>query len=179
MAKHPSAYQKLQRLLDAKFPSRKPEDWSYEKVRQIPFIDEIIHETLRLRPPVPMGFLRKTPSEGLQVDEFFIPGGINVNLPIWSIHRDGQYFDQPLGFIAERWEALSPDTAAYMPFLRGPFQCSGKAVAMMQLRMLISCVAMRYDLAFAPGEDAEEFWTGAKETMTLWVPPLRLVFKER
>ncbi|KAK8047912.1 hypothetical protein PG996_015976 [Apiospora saccharicola] len=168
MAKSPSIYEKLQRLLDDEFPSRSPEDWSYEKVKKVPYIDQLIYETLRLRPP------------GLQVDEVFIPGGVNVNVPIWSIHRDERYFDRALDFVPERWEKLSPDrTAAYMPFLRGPFQCSGKAVAMMQLRMLISCVALRYDLAFAPGEDGEEFWAGAKETMTLWVPPLRLVFKHR
>lgn len=179
MAKNPSIYQKLQGLLDAEFSSSKAEDWSYDRVKNLPYIDQLIYETLRLRPPVPMGFLRETPPEGLQVDEVFIPGGVNVNVPIWSIHRDERYFDRALDFVPERWEELSPDSAAYMPFLRGPFACSGKAVAMMQMRMLISCVAMRYDLAFAPGEDGDEFWAGAKETMTLWVPELKLVFTHR
>lgn len=80
--------------------------------------------------------------------------------------------------VPERWATLSPEAAgsAYLPFQRGPFAFVGKALAMMQLRMLISCVALRYEgLAFAPGEDGARFWSEAKETLTLWIPPLQLV----
>ncbi|KAK8067295.1 hypothetical protein PG997_014042 [Apiospora hydei] len=153
---------------------------AFTNFQKIPYIDHLIHETLRLRPPAPMGFLRETPPAGLQVDDVFIPGGVNVNVPTWTIQRDERYFSRALDFVPERWEAPSAESAtAYLAFQRGPFQCSGKAVAMMQMRMLVSCVALRYNLAFAPGEDGEEFWKGAKETMTLWLPPLRMVFEPR
>ncbi|KAK7966264.1 uncharacterized protein PG986_000541 [Apiospora aurea] len=176
----PPVYQKLQRLLDAEFPQESSKDWTYEKAKKIPYIDHLIHETLRLRPPAPMGFPRETPPAGLQVDDVFIPGGVNVNVPTWAIQRDERYFARALDFVPERWMAPPPESAAaYLPFQRGPFQCSGKAVAMMQMRMLIGCIALRYNLAFASGEDGEAFWEGAKETMTLWLPPLRMVFEPR
>lgn len=162
----------------AEFPSGYS-SWTYEKAKNFTYIDHLIHETLRLLPPVPMGFLRETPFEGLQIDEVFVPGNVNVNVPIWAIQRDERYFPRAAEFVPERWQTVSPEASAsaYMPFQRGGFTCVGKAMAMMQLRMLISCTALRYQaISFAPGEDSERFLSEAKETLTLWIPPLRLVF---
>ena len=176
MAKHPAIYQKLQRLVEIELPGG-PSDWTYEKAKRIRYIDHLIHETLRLRPPVPMGFPRQTPPEGLQIDEVYIPGNVVVNVSTWSIQRDERYFESALDFIPERWETLSPESAAYLPFQHGPFACVGKAFAIMQMRMLISCMALRYDVEFAPGEEGVAFWEGAKETLTMWLPALHLVFR--
>ncbi|KAG8164305.1 hypothetical protein KVR01_006223 [Diaporthe batatas] len=179
LAKNPPAYSKLRHVVSDEFPSGYS-SWTYEKAKGIRYIDHLIHETLRLRPPVPMGFLRETPPEGLQIDEVFVPGNVNVNVPIWAIHRDERYFPRAAEFIPERWQTLSPESSAsaYMPFQRGGFACVGKAMAMMQLRMLISCLALRYQaISFAPGDDGEGFWNEAKETMTLWLPPLQLAFE--
>ncbi|KAI1842511.1 hypothetical protein JX265_012677 [Neoarthrinium moseri] len=178
MVKNPEAYKKLQKLLDAEFPGGY-NDWAYDNVKRIPYIDCLIHETLRLRPPVPMGFLRETPDAGLQVGDVFIPGKINVNVPIWAMQRDERYFDRALDFIPERWETLSPESSAYFPFQRGGFSCVGKANAMMQIRMLISATALQYNLAFAPGEDGERFGEGTEERLTLWIPPLYMTFHPR
>ncbi|KAF2134736.1 cytochrome P450 [Dothidotthia symphoricarpi CBS 119687] len=175
LVKYPAVYQKLQRLMAAEFPSGYGA-WTYEKAKSIPYVDYIIHETLRLRPAVPMGFLRQTPPQGLQVDEVFIPGDTIINVPTYTIHRDERYFEEATEFVPERWETLSPDTAAYLAFQRGPFMCSGRNLAIMQLRMLISCLALRYSIAFAPGEDGVAFADGEKETLTMWIPPLQMVF---
>ena len=164
--------------MDHEFPQGYS-SWTYNKAKGVPYIDYIIHETLRLRPAVPMGFLRQTPPQGLQIDEIFIPGDVIVNVPTYTIHRDSRYFYDAAKFIPERWEELSPDTAAYLAFQRGPFTCSGKNLATMQLRMLISCLALRYRIHFAPGEDGVAFATQEKETLTMWIPPLQMVFRPR
>lgn len=164
--------------MDHEFPHGY-DSWTYSKVKSIPYIDYIIHETLRLRPAVPMGFLRQTPAQGLQIDEVFIPGDVILNVPTYTIHRDPRYFDEATRFLPERWESLSPDTAAYLAFQRGPFTCSGKNLAIMQLRMLISCLALRYNIAFAPGEDGVAFATEEKETLTMCIPSLQMMFTSR
>lgn len=46
----------------------------------------------------------------------------------------------------------------------------------MQMRMFVSCVALRYNVSFAPDEDGRVFWRDAKETLTMWIPPLQMVF---
>lgn len=175
MVQNPDAYKKLQGILKDEFPQGLAE-WTYAKARAIKYIDYLIFETLRLHPAVPMGFLRQTPAEGIQVDEVYIPGDTIVSVPTWTIHRDTRYYDRAEEFVPERWETLSPDTAAFLAFQRGQFACSGKQVALMQLRMLISNIAMKYNVDFAPGEDGKSFVDGQKEALMLWLPPLHVVF---
>ncbi|KAJ6184939.1 Cytochrome P450 [Penicillium mononematosum] len=43
-------------------------------------LNGIIHEVLRLHPPIPSGFPRLTPEEGIVVDGTYIPGGTTVTL---------------------------------------------------------------------------------------------------
>lgn len=61
-----------------------------------------------------------TPSEGLQIDEEFIPGNTIVSVPTWTIQRDGRYWDRPLEFVPERWDALTTDQAPWIPFFARP-----------------------------------------------------------
>ncbi|KAI5861150.1 cytochrome P450 [Durotheca rogersii] len=175
LAKNPRVYEIIQHLMETEFPGGY-EEWTYDRAKAVPYLDYIIHETLRLRPPTPIGFLRQTPPEGLQIDEVFVPGDTVISVPTWAVQRDPRYFEKADEFVPERWEKLSPDKSAYISFQRGPYACVGKQLAMMQLRILISCIALRYHIVFAPGEDGVAFATGEKEKMTLWVPPLHIVF---
>jgi cytochrome P450 len=47
----------------------------------------IINEALRLHPPIPSGVLRQTPSAGLMIKNTFIPGGVTISTPTWSLSR--------------------------------------------------------------------------------------------
>jgi cytochrome P450 len=63
MIKNPGVYMKLQRLLDKEFPGGDA-DFDYTLLSDVPFLDGIINETLRLKPSVPGGLTRITPKEG-------------------------------------------------------------------------------------------------------------------
>ncbi|RFU23751.1 hypothetical protein B7463_g12587, partial [Scytalidium lignicola] len=181
LTKTPSVYNKLQSLLQAQCPSGE-KDWSYEKIKSIPYLDYIIQETLRLKPSVPAGLSRLTPATGLQIDDVFIPADTIVSVPAYTIHRDPRYWGTEydvLAFRPERWETLSPEKTPWIPFTRGQFSCPGKNLAFMELRMVLSQVAMRYDLAFPEGEDGGRFDSEAKDTFTLNVPALPIVFRSR
>lgn len=155
------------------------QDWTYEKAKPIAYLDYIIQESLRLKPSVPAGLVRMTPPKGIQVDEVFIPGNTIVSVPTYTIQRDARYWDNPLVFIPERWETIKPERSPWIPFGRGEYICAGKALAFMEMRMALSKIALRYDMAFAPGFDVEEFDNGSLDTFTLSVPELRLVLTKR
>ncbi|PSR83512.1 cytochrome P450 [Coniella lustricola] len=182
LAKHPQIYHKLQQALDIAVPDGEA-GWSYAKIKDIPLLDHIILETLRLRPAVLDGLPRVTPPEGIQIDEVFIPGDVNVSVPTWRVQRDTRYWgDDATAFRPERWEAISSqDSVPFLPFTRGRYTCAGKALSMMEMRMVISKLAMRYNVAFAKGdkETAEKWEAKAVDSFIMTVPPLPLVFTRR
>jgi cytochrome P450 len=56
-------------------------------IQDAKYLNGVINEALRLHPPVPSGLLRQTPPEGLMVGDIFIPGGVTVSAPTWSMGR--------------------------------------------------------------------------------------------
>lgn len=49
----------------------------------------------------------------------------------------------------------------------------------MELRTVISLLVTRFDIAFAPGEDGSTLLNDAKDTFTVRLAALQLVFVER
>jgi cytochrome P450 len=99
---HPQIYTRLQSLLDAIFPNG-DSAWTYDAVKSLPYLDAIINETLRLKPPVPSAIHRQTPPEGIWIDEIFVPGDVHVAVPTYALHHDARYWERPEDFWPERW----------------------------------------------------------------------------
>ncbi|KAF4307737.1 Cytochrome P450 [Botryosphaeria dothidea] len=169
---------KLQSLLDAVFPPGLA-DWSYAGVKNIAYLDHIINEVLRLRPPVPSGLSRTAPPEGLRIDDVFVPGGTVMSIPAHTIQRDPRYFEDPDEFYPERWSALSTETAPFLAFSRGVTNCAGKQFARMELRASISKIALGFDLRLADDGTPAFFEKNQRDTFTLTLPPLNAVFETR
>jgi cytochrome P450 len=92
-----------------------------------PVLESVINETLRLYPPTLFGSPRVTPSEGLQIDNVFIPGDTVVYMPHYQLHRDPRNFVRPEEFLPERWTTRSDmilNRSAYIPFSMGKFLLS-------------------------------------------------------
>jgi len=58
-----------------------------EHLLNVPDLNAIILETLRLYPPVPGGLQRVTPPQGAQIAGRHVPGNMIVSTPTWSIQR--------------------------------------------------------------------------------------------
>jgi cytochrome P450 len=106
------------------------DEWSYDKVKSVSYVDDFINETLRLKPALLTGGARETPSKGLQIGETFLPGNTNVLVPTWLIHRDERYWQQPEEFIPERFGdkrvEMGTDNAPYLPFSLGKLDVAAR-----------------------------------------------------
>ncbi|KAJ4988541.1 cytochrome p450 [Stagonosporopsis vannaccii] len=149
-----------------------------------PILSSVINETLRLYPPVPGGLQRVTPPEGATIAGRYVPGETVVSTPTYALHRDSRSFVRPNDFVPERWTSqpsliLRKDT--FIPFSYGTYNCAGKPLAMMQLRMVIAMVVKKFEMSFAPGkeEECERYIHNQADCFTLHLRPLPLMLKER
>jgi cytochrome P450 len=84
-----------------------------------------------------------------------IPGGANVVMSQWIMHRDARFFPEPDKFDPDRWsyeDSQKLPKFAYFPFGGGPRQCIGSSFAMMEAVLLLATIAQRFHLSKVEGK---------------------------
>ncbi|WP_348610497.1 cytochrome P450 [Halobaculum rarum] len=126
-------------------------------VRSLDVTDRVVSETLRRYPPAYVLF--REPIVDVIVGGYRIPAGTNVSLPIWRLHRDPRWWDDPETFDPSRWIEDDPDRPeyAYLPFGGGPRHCIGMRFASLELRATLATVFGEAEFeALADGEPSFE-----------------------
>lgn len=80
-----------------------PADFDDRHLREVPYLNYVMEETLRLYPAVAGQLLRTVPAEGTEIDGHWVPGGTTVSCQAWTMHRDPGIFANPHIFYPERW----------------------------------------------------------------------------
>lgn len=73
-------------------------------VQQLPYLNQVIEEALRLYPPAPSALPRVVPPGGATLSGHFLPGGSVVCTQAYSLHRNPDVFPNPDVFDPSRWE---------------------------------------------------------------------------
>lgn len=120
----------------------------HERARQLPYLQAVIREGMRVRPPVVNIFSRNVPPGGdtVTVDgqSVFIPGDTCIGYSAGAMHHDkALYGDDAQSFRPERWFEKDVEKLVAMTrtndliFGDGKWQCLGKPVAMIELGKII------------------------------------------
>lgn len=72
-----------------------PEPVMDKSLRDLPYLNQTINETLRLYTAVPFGLPPLVPPEGAEFNGYRVPGGITVSTQAYSLHRDHTIFPDP------------------------------------------------------------------------------------
>ncbi|XP_034951288.1 cytochrome P450 9e2-like [Chelonus insularis] len=118
---------------------------TYEAVNNMEYLDAIINESLRM---YPIGLMLdrlctkrfELPPAVPGGKPYVIEPGNNIWIPIWSIHRNPEYFPEPNKFLPERFLEGGKETfnsSAYMPFGLGPRMCIGNRFALLETKVLL------------------------------------------
>ncbi|KAF5515961.1 Cytochrome P450 monooxygenase azaI [Colletotrichum siamense] len=114
-----------------------PEDFGYEDLREMPYLNWIVNETLRLYTALPCGLPRIVPAGGSELAGHFIPEGATVTTQAYSLHRDEHAFPDPYRFYPDRWEHTTQEMKdCTMPFGGGSRTCLGRHLARIELRLI-------------------------------------------
>jgi len=155
-----------------------------DDLKDIPLLDGVINETLRLHPAVPSGVQRETPPEGIRIGDKYIPGNIILWQPIHTIQRDERYFKDAKTFYPDRWfdenqAEWIKDKRAFIPFSYGSYKCIGNNLAMMEMRAVAANIVHKFDVRAAPGEDFDSIENKTMDTFTLTLGKLEVVLSRR
>lgn len=112
---------------------------------ELPYVDAVIKETLRLHPVVPM--IMRTLQEPATVDGRDYPKGVTVSPSIVLAHRDPASYPQPAEFRPERFLDDVPTPSSWLPFGGGARRCIGASFAMMEGEVILRQILERYRLA--------------------------------
>ncbi len=125
LATHPAVQRKLHTELVEAFPGPS-EPLAYAKLSQLPYLDGVCREALRIHAPIPSYLERIAPEGGLDITGVHIPAGTVVGMQAYTNHRDPNVYPDPLTFEPERWFDATPEMKLnFLPFSAGPRSCIG------------------------------------------------------
>lgn len=125
-----------------------------EKLDQLDYLTYFVKELLRHDPPAvrSLGYIAKRP---FKVDELLVPKNQVVLFNIYACHYNEEQWQDPMNFIPERFDPnskyfLTPSgksrhPLAYCPFTFGTRSCPGRALGMMELKVLIIFYVLTFD----------------------------------
>ncbi|KAI8056126.1 cytochrome P450 [Syncephalis plumigaleata] len=141
LLQNPTYMKKLQAELDEAIPDIDTYV-THSMVKDLPYLNAVCNEGLRLYPVASGDAHRVTPPEGAVICGKFIPGGTTIIPQTYAIHRLTTYWDKPYEFIPERWiaapEQVNRMKQNFMPFSVG-------------LRVALAVMVRRFNFTFVPG----------------------------
>ncbi|KGO48438.1 Cytochrome P450 [Penicillium expansum] len=116
--------------------SQLPEGFKHNDVQNLPYLNCVIQESVRLYAAVPSVLPRAVPEGGVEISGYFIPEGTTISTQCYSLHRREDYFPNALQFDPERWVNPTKEMEeAYMGFGAGTRSCVGTNLAHTELRL--------------------------------------------
>lgn len=158
-------------------------------LRQLPYLNAVIRETMRVCPTVPDGMRRQVPPHGAIVCGEALPGGTVVSFAPLAAYTNDNVFERALDFIPERWLAVpvapkgkcaqdfKDKKDAFEPFSYGPRGCIGRTLAWMEMRIMVARLVWSFDISRPQGASGTDwkrqqvYWIWEKDPLPLTLIP--------
>jgi cytochrome P450 len=150
LAQHPKVTRKLLEELDRELKGEAP---SAADLDRLPYLEQVVKETLRLYPPAPSA--NRVARESFEWKGYTIEAGELVTYVPFVSHRMPTQFREPEVFRPERFDPTKGDPIApyaYIPFAAGPRSCIGAPFATMEIKTVLAMALQRYRLDLLPNQ---------------------------
>ncbi|KAJ5891004.1 Cytochrome P450 [Penicillium subrubescens] len=175
--KSPRVMAKLYEELTTAYQERRislPVSWKQSQ-DELPYLDAVIKEALRLHPAVGLLLERIVPTGGLQLPNGgpFLPAGTIVGANPWIIHRHSIFGQDVEFYVPERWLRADGESEtafharrqdmfrATFTFGAGPRTCIGKNISLLEIYKLVPSLFLTYKIDL---EHPEKQW----QTVNAW-----------
>ena len=138
LAQHPCALRQVAGELEDKCGGGVP---ARDQLDDLPFLDAVIKESLRLLPPVL--WWSRVSTAAFALGPYELPSGTRLVHSAYITHRDAERFPEPDRFVPARWFETAPG-----PLVRhspaGPRMCPGAPFALMELKRVPVIIPQRW-----------------------------------
>lgn len=167
---HREILQKLRHELQ-QFKTTSPREWAKEDFDQMIYLSAVVHEALRLYPPVPI-MVNKINKACQFKDRKLVPGDLvfisqkqtHRYKPAWGM--DAEEFN-PARFIDSSGKLKEFSDYMFFPFGFNPRKCVGQKFALLEVKQLIAILVSEYDLTL--GNDLHHPFP-VESTFTMKIP---------
>ncbi|XP_053799876.1 thromboxane-A synthase isoform X4 [Vidua chalybeata] len=123
----------------------------YQNVQELPYLDMVIAETLRMYPPA-FRFTREAAKDCVVLGQH-IPAGAVIETAVGHLHHNPEFWPEPEKFIPERFteEAKKEQHPfAYLPFGAGPRGCLGMKMGLLETKMTLLRILQKFRFKTCP-----------------------------
>ncbi|CAI0439015.1 unnamed protein product [Linum tenue] len=163
MIRNPPTMEKAQAEVRRVFAGRS-RGITEEDLQQLTYLKQVIKETMRLHPPLPLLAPRRS-NAGCEIDGYHIPAGTNVLVNAWAIGRDPEYWDEADEFLPERFAAAAAGGSIdykgganfeYIPFGGGRRICPGMSFGLANVELPLAQLLCHFDWEIPGGIPPED-----------------------
>lgn len=142
---HPAVLAKVREELDRVVGSDASTPLTLDLLDQMPYLQAVVKESMRVRPPVTMVPYKAIKPFKIR-DDYTVPVGSMIIPTFYNSLHDPEVFPDPDAFLPERW--LDPEGSAsqnpkhYLVFGNGAHRCIGNEYALMNIALVLANAAM-------------------------------------
>ncbi|XP_018569725.1 cytochrome P450 6a2-like isoform X2 [Anoplophora glabripennis] len=130
--------------------------FTYESIGELKYLQQVIDEAQRLFPPLVVLTRVCVKDYKLRDTDLVLEKGTRVVIPLYSIHRDPEYYPEPDKFDPERFNnenKKSRHPFVHLPFGEGPRNCIGLRFGLMQSKIGLATILSKFRLRISPKTD--------------------------
>ncbi|MBK9259542.1 MAG: cytochrome P450 [Polyangiaceae bacterium] len=124
-----------------------------DALARLPYLDAVVHETLRLHPIVPD--VPRQLARPLEVEGYRLPAGTGIAVATTLLHTRPDIYPEPERFRPERFLERKFSPFEYTPFGGGARRCLGAAFATYEMKIVLGTLLSRYRLVLAEKDEVK------------------------
>ncbi|CAH0557343.1 unnamed protein product [Brassicogethes aeneus] len=146
LANNPKEQAKVYEEAKSMFGDDKEKSATFKDLQEMKYLENVIKETLRLYPSVPI--YSRCLTDDIEYQEGkIIPKGTQLGIFAFGVGRDKDYYKDPEKFMPSRFDSMDGKTPfSYIPFSAGPRNCIGQKFAMLEMKSTLSKLIRNYEL---------------------------------
>ncbi|TXI46272.1 MAG: cytochrome P450 [Mycobacterium sp.] len=177
LLRHPGEYAEVQQELDDLYADG--QEVSFHALRQIPKLENVLKETLRLHPPLII--LMRVAQGEFEVEGYPIHKGDLVAASPAISNRIAEDFPDPDAFDPSRYDKPREEDVihrwTWIPFGAGRHRCVGAAFAQMQIKAIFSVLLREYEFEMA--QPADSYHNDPSKMVVQLARPARVRYRKR